>query len=111
MGSRVDTDLVLDALLMTLWRRQPHSSVIVHSDQGCQFTEQEWQTFLRDHHLVNSVSRRGNCQPFGRSPPCETIRVESWLAPDDANQWRATPNTSRFSTAAVAGVAAVHQTG
>jgi putative transposase len=61
MGSRIDTGLVLDALLMALWRRQPQSPVIVHSDQGCQFTGHEWQTFLRDHNLVSSMSRRGNC--------------------------------------------------
>jgi putative transposase len=61
MGSRIDTTLVLDALLMALWRRQPQHPVTVHSDQGCQFTGHEWQRFLRDHNLVSSMSRRGNC--------------------------------------------------
>ncbi len=61
MGSRIDTSLVLDALLMALWRRRPESPVTVHSDQGCQFTGHEWQTFLREHNLVSSMSRRGNC--------------------------------------------------
>lgn len=48
MGSRIDTSLVLDAVLMALWRRQPQAPVIVHSDQGCQFTGHEWQSFLRE---------------------------------------------------------------
>lgn len=61
MGSRIDTSLVLDALLMALWRRRPQASVTVHSDQGCQFTGHEWQIFLREHDLVSSMSRRGNC--------------------------------------------------
>jgi putative transposase len=61
MGSRIDSSLVVDALLMALWRRQPQGSVLVHSDQGCQFTGHEWQTFLREHNLVSSMSRRGNC--------------------------------------------------
>lgn len=61
MGSRIDTTLVLDALLMALWRRRPQHPVTVHSDQGCQFTGHEWQRFLRDHNLVSSMSRRGNC--------------------------------------------------
>ena len=61
MGSRIDTGLVLDALLMALWRRRPSASVMVHSDQGCQFTGHEWQKFLREHNLVSSMSRRGNC--------------------------------------------------
>jgi putative transposase len=29
--------------------------------QGCQFTGHEWQGFRRDHNLVSSMSRRGNC--------------------------------------------------
>lgn len=61
MGSRIDTCLVLDALLMALWRRQPREPVTVHSDQGCQFTGHEWQAFLREHNLISSMSRRGNC--------------------------------------------------
>jgi len=61
MGSRIDTELVLNALLMALWRRQPKDTVLVHSDQGCQFTGHHWQGFLRDHNLLSSMSRRGNC--------------------------------------------------
>lgn len=44
-GSCINTSLVLDALLMALWRRRPKAAVTVHSDQGCQFTGHEWQTF------------------------------------------------------------------
>ena len=61
MGSRIDTALVLDALVMALWRRRPKQSVTVHSDQGSQFTGHDWQDFLRDHNLISSMSRRGNC--------------------------------------------------
>ena len=61
MGSRIDTTLVLDALMMALWRRQPQHPVTVHADQGCQFTGHKWQRFLRDHNLVSSMSRRGQC--------------------------------------------------
>lgn len=38
MGNRIDTQLALDALLMAVWRRRPSKTVLVHSDQGCQFT-------------------------------------------------------------------------
>lgn len=61
MNSRITTDLVLDALLMALWRRKPHKKVLIHSDQGSQYTSHEWQTFLKDHNLECSMSRRGNC--------------------------------------------------
>jgi putative transposase len=31
------------------------------SDQGSQFTSDDWQSFLKAHHMVPSMSRRGNC--------------------------------------------------
>ena len=90
MGSRIDTSLVLDALLMALWRRQPRAPVMVHSDQGCQFTGHEWQTFLRDHNLVSRMSRRGNChdnavaESFFQLLKRERIRRRVYATRDDA---------------------------
>lgn len=54
-------ELVLDALLMAIWRRKPQRSVIVHSDQGSQYGSDDWQRFCRSHNLEPSMSRRGNC--------------------------------------------------
>ena len=90
MGSRIDTSLVLDALLMALWPHQSRAPVIVHSDQGCQFTGHEWQTFLRDHNLVSSMSRRGNChdnavaESFFQLLKRERIRRRVYATRDDA---------------------------
>ena len=61
MQSRMHMDLVLQALLMAVWRRKPKSKTIIHSDQGSQFTSYEWQDFLKTHNLQPSMSRRGNC--------------------------------------------------
>lgn len=61
MGNRIVKELVLDALLMALWRRKPKSQVLVHSDQGSQYTSHEWHEFLAAHNLQGSMSRRGNC--------------------------------------------------
>jgi len=61
MQSRMKSDLVIRALLMAVWRRQPKSEVLVHSDQGSQYTGYDWQDFLKSHNLVSSMSRRGNC--------------------------------------------------
>ena len=61
MKSRMGTDLAIDALLMAVWRRQPNLAVTIHSDQGSQFSSYEWQSFLKVHNLVASMSRRGNC--------------------------------------------------
>lgn len=61
MQSRIHADLVLKALLMAVWRRKPPPGLMVHSDQGSQYTGHEWQRFMKDHGLVCSMSRRGNC--------------------------------------------------
>ena len=61
MKSTPKTDLVLDALLMAIWRRRPANKVLIHSDQGVQYTSGDWQTFLKDHNLEASMSRKGNC--------------------------------------------------
>ena len=60
MQSRMTTDLALQALLAAVWRRKPKQKVMIHSDQGSQFTGGEWQSFLGKHNLVASMSRRGN---------------------------------------------------
>lgn len=54
-------DLVIDALLMAIWRRRPTQRVLIHSDQGVQYTCRDWRSFLEDHNLEASMSRRGNC--------------------------------------------------
>ncbi|HIE7501021.1 TPA: IS3 family transposase, partial [Salmonella enterica] len=61
MQSRMTKDIVLNALLMAVCRRNPQKQVLVHSDQGSQYTSHEWQSFLKSHGLEGSMSRRGNC--------------------------------------------------
>jgi putative transposase len=54
-------DLVLDALMMAVWRRKPRQRVIMHSDQGSQYGSDDWIRFCKAHKLDPSMSRRGNC--------------------------------------------------
>lgn len=54
-------ELVLDSLLMALWRRKPKQTVIVHSDQGSQYGSDDWRRFCQNNNLEPSMSRRGNC--------------------------------------------------
>jgi putative transposase len=61
MQGRQTTDVVLQALLMAVRRRKPKSKVLIHSDQGSQFTSIDWASFLKHHDLEHSTSRRGNC--------------------------------------------------
>ncbi len=51
----------VEALLMAGWRRKPEQEVMIHSDQGSQFSSFDWQSFLKANKLIGSMSRRGNC--------------------------------------------------
>lgn len=61
MGARMTTDLSLQALLNAIWKRKPKDRVLIHSDQGSQFSSVEWCKFLSSHNIERSMSRRGNC--------------------------------------------------
>ena len=61
MKATLAKEIVLDALLMAVWRRSPRGNVIIHSDQGSQYGSDEWSRFCRSHGLVPSMSRWGNC--------------------------------------------------
>ena len=61
MKPTMATEIVLDALLMAVWRRKPKQPVIIHSDQGSQFGSDDFARWCKDNHLVPSMSRRGNC--------------------------------------------------
>ena len=54
-------EIVLDALLMAVWRRKPTSPVLVHSDQGSQYGSDDWFRFCKSNNLEPSMSRRANC--------------------------------------------------
>jgi putative transposase len=54
-------ELVLDAIVMAVWRRKPQQRVLVHSDQGSQYGSDDWLRFCQANNLEPSMSRRGNC--------------------------------------------------
>ncbi len=60
MQSRMTKEIVPNALLMVVWRRNPQRKVLVHPDHGSHYTSHEWQSFLKSHGLKGSMSRRGN---------------------------------------------------
>ncbi len=61
MDKTIDRHLVIRALMMAVWQRQPKKEVLVHSDQGSQYASHDYLNFMRDNNLKPSMSRRGNC--------------------------------------------------
>jgi transposase InsO family protein len=82
----------MQALLMAVWRRKPKDKVLIHSDQGSQFTSIYWASFLRYHNLVHSMSRRGNCHDNAVAESLfnllkrERIRRRVYRSRDEARQ-------------------------
>jgi putative transposase len=61
MDKHIDRHLVINALLMAVWSRQPAETVMVHSDQGSQYGSADYLAFMKANNLEPSMSRRGNC--------------------------------------------------
>ncbi len=61
MSDTMQARMVSDALLMALWRRGRPSALMHHSDQGSQYTSDEFQKLLKSQNITCSMSRRGEC--------------------------------------------------
>ena len=61
MSHRINGDLVTDALAIALANRSVSNLLTVHSDQGSQYTSDQYQQMLKTHGARCSMSRKGNC--------------------------------------------------
>jgi transposase InsO family protein len=61
MQPTMTAQLVLDALMMALWRRGKPIELLHHSDQGSQYTSEDFQRLLAAEGITCSMSRRGDC--------------------------------------------------
>ena len=53
-GHRQSTSLIIEALKKTTHRIKNHK-VILHSDQGSQYSSYEYQTFLKHHNILANI--------------------------------------------------------
>jgi transposase InsO family protein len=54
-------ELVLTALRQACFQRKPGTGLIFHSDRGSQYCSKEFRHALRDWHMLQSQSRKGDC--------------------------------------------------
>ena len=59
MQARMTSQLVADALMMAVWRRGRPQELLHHSDQGSQYTSEQFQRLLAEHGIICSMSRAG----------------------------------------------------
>lgn len=90
MSRRMSRHLVIDALTMALDQRCPQGDLIHHSDQGSQYTSDDFRDLLEEQGIRCSMSSRGNCY--------DNAVVESFfgiLKRERANQVYLTPDDAR----------------
>ena len=61
MNAQMTAQLVIDALMMAIWRRGKPIELLHHSDQGSQYTSEDFQRLLADQGITCSMSRKGDC--------------------------------------------------
>ena len=90
MKAEMEAQLVADALVMAIWRRGKPDALLHHSDQGSQYTSQQFQTLMRDNGVTCSMSRSGNVwdnaamESFFSSLKTERVRRQVYRTRDAA---------------------------
>lgn len=56
LDRQMPASLTCEALRMALAHRQPAPGLLLHSDQGCQYTSHTWRRLLDDHRIQASMS-------------------------------------------------------
>ena len=60
MSDTMTAQLVTDALIMAIWRRGKPDALLHHSDQGSQYTSEQFQRLMANNGVTCSMSRSGN---------------------------------------------------
>ena len=83
------------------------AEVMIHSDQGCHYTSTSFRQLLADHHIRQSMSRKGNCWDnapqesfFGHMKDELSEHMETWKDFSDVAQriddWMDYYNNDRY---------------
>lgn len=79
-----------NALRMAIFRRQPGTGLLFHSDRGSQYCSKDFQDMLKKHQMISSMSRKGNCwdnavaESFFGSLKTERVFFSSYATRDAA---------------------------
>jgi putative transposase len=90
MKAEMTAGLVTDALIMAIWRRGKPDALLHHSDQGSQYTSEQFQKLMADNGVQCSMSRSGNVwdnaamESFFSSLKTERIRGRVYRTRDAA---------------------------
>ena len=89
-GHRQTTQLIINALTKAKNRLDIKDSVILHSDQGSQYSSYDYIRFLKQNNITPSMSRRGNCydnavaESFFKTIKKELVRKNIFVTREEA---------------------------
>ena len=90
MSDAIDTELTLGALEMAISNRRPPPGLIHHTDRDCRYASDDYQAAIREHGIIPSMSRKGDCWDNSVS--------ESFFATLEKELLDPTPLSSRSKT-------------
>jgi transposase InsO family protein len=82
--------LIIAALKRAVNSRGENPGIIFHSDRGSQYASEEVKNFLKQHKMIQSMSRKGNCydnavmESFFHTLKSELISFEHFKTRDEA---------------------------
>lgn len=84
------TQLISNALDMSLAQRDEPRGLLLHSDQGVQYASTDYQEKLSENHIICSMSRKGDCwdnaamESFYHSLKTEWVNFEDYRTRNEA---------------------------
>lgn len=85
-----NSELSTRALQLAVQHRRPEQPLLFHTDQGVQYSSDQFQRSLRMHGITASMSRRGNCldnavtERFFRSLKTERVNTRQYKTRQEA---------------------------
>jgi putative transposase len=89
-SSHPNSELSANALQRAVADRKPEEPPLFHTDQGVQYSSDQFQRLLRTHGITASMSRRGNCldnavtERFFRSLKTERVNARQYKTREEA---------------------------
>jgi putative transposase len=91
-ADNMKTELCVHALDNAVNRHKPAEGLIHHSDRGVQYCSQNYQERLKNHKMICSMSRKGNCydnacaETFFGTIKCEMLYQKKYFTREEARK-------------------------
>jgi transposase InsO family protein len=90
MATRLESRLAQRALLNAIQARKPRAGLMVHTEQGAEYYAANYQSILKEHGFISSMSRKGDCydnavmESFFHSLKVEELHHQQFDTRDEA---------------------------